>query len=240
MPDKNIFLTANWEYLLLANYAVPKSLLTPLVPKDCVLSLWKDQSFVSVVAFQFNNTKVFKFRWPYFTNFIEINLRFYLEYKEQRAVCFIREFVPSYLIAGIARLFYNEPYKAVKITNALKNIKDTINLQYQVPVKNHLFRMDVTADNQPYMPNRDSAEFFFKEHNLGVGKTCKGKTLLYDVYHPEWQVFPIKNTHIEIDWKFFFGEKFVFLENVKPASVFLAKGSAVTVYKPKILSNRKS
>ena len=94
MNKEKVFLTANWNYLLLINYAVPKEVLRPFLPKDCELTLWKDQAFISIVGFQFNNTKVFKVKWPFFTNFLEINLRFYLSYKGKRAVRFLREYVP--------------------------------------------------------------------------------------------------------------------------------------------------
>ena len=231
MSEKKIFLTADWNYLLLFNYAVPKTVLTPFLPKDCELALWENQAFISIVGFQFNNTRIFKIKWPYFTHFIEINLRFYVHYKEKRAVCFIREYVPSYLIAGIARVVYNEPYKTGKITTYFEKTNEALNLQYGIFVKNHPFTISVTADNKPYMPDKNSTEFFFKEHDLGVGQERNGKTLLYNVHHSEWRVFPIKSYSIEIDWDFFFGSKFAFLENKKPDSVFLAEGSAVEVYK---------
>ena len=230
MREEKIFLTADWNYLLLFNYAVSQHILTPFLPKGCELALWNDQAFISIVGFQFNNTRVFKIKWSYFTHFIEINLRFYVYYKDKRAVCFIREYVPSYLIAGIARVAYNEPYKTRKITTHLKKTNETLRLQYGIPVKNHPFTIRATVDNKPYIPDKNSEEFFFKEHDLGVGQTRNGKTLIYKVHHPEWKVFPIKNKSIEIDWAFFFGSTFTFLENKEPDSVFLAKGSAVEVY----------
>ena len=67
------------------------------------------------------------------------------------------------------------------------------------------------------------------------GKTSKRKTLLYNVYHPEWRVFPIKDSFVEIDWTFFFGSAFAFLENKKPDTVFLAEGSVVKVYKYEVV-----
>ena len=236
MQEKRIFLTANWNYLLLINYAVPKHILTSFLPKNCELALWKDQAFVSIVGFQFNNTRVFKIKWPFFTNFIEINLRFYLYHNKESAVCFIREYVPSYLIAGIARVSYNEPYKTTKITTTLKKTNETLSLQYGMSTRNHPFNIGVITDNKPYMPNKNSMEFFFKEHNIGVGRTRKKEPLIYKVYHPEWRVFPIKKHSIEIDWTFFFGTGFAFLENKKPDSIFLAEGSAVEVYKHTVLS----
>ena len=232
--EKN-FLTADWNDLLLINYAVPKNVLIPFLPKGCELALWNNQAFVSIVGFYFSNTRVFKIKWPFFKNFPEINLRFYLYYKEKRAVCFIREYIPSYLIAGIARVTYNEPYKAKKITTFLEKTKETLKVEYKIPVENHPFIIGATADNKPYIPGKDSAEFFFKEHDLGVGQTRKGKTLLYNVDHPEWRVFPIKSHFVKVDWGFFFGREFAFLESQKPDSVFLAEGSAIKVYKCKVI-----
>ena len=235
MSDKKIFLTANWEYLLLVNYAVPHSVLTSYLPEGYELSLWNNQAFVSIVGFQFNNTRVFKIKWPYFTHFLEINLRFYLDYKGHRAVRFIREYVPSNIIASIARRTYNEPYKARKIESSFEKTSDTLSLEYRMPVRNHPFIIRVEADNKPYIPNKNSAEYFFKEHDLGVGQTRQGKTLLYKVHHPEWRVFPIKTSFFEIDWTFFYGSKFSFLKNKQPDSVFLAEGSMVKVYNYKLV-----
>ena len=235
MVGNKIFLIANWNYLLLANYAVPKNVLMPFLPKDCELALWENQAFVSIVGFQFNNTKVFKIKWPCFTNFIEINLRFYLQYKGQRAVCFIKEYVPSYIIAGIARTVYNEPYERKNITTYCEKINEKLRLAYKIHVKDHPFTISTTVDDMPYIPSKNSEEYFFKEHSLGVGRTRNGKTLIYNVYHPEWKVFPIRSSFIEIDWGFFFGSVFAFLENKKPDSIFLAEGSAVTVYKHKVI-----
>ena len=235
MHNQKVFLTANWDYLLLVNYAVPKHILTPLLPEACELSLWKGQAFISVVGFQFNNTRVFKIKWPGFTHFLEINLQFYLHYKGRRAVRFIREYVPSHLITGIARVTYNEPYKTRTITSSFEKTKEKLNLEYGMPVKNHPFIIRASADNKPYTPDRNSAEFFFKEHDLGVGQTRKGKTLLYSVHHPEWRMFPVKNHFIEIDWGFFFSSKFTFLNGRNPDSVFLAEGSTVKVYKYTVL-----
>ena len=231
MSNQKVFLTANWDYLLLMNYAVPKHLLTPFLPEACKLSLWKNQAFISVVGFQFNNTRVFKIKWPGFTHFLEINLRFYLHYKGYRAVRFIREYVPSCLITGIARATYNEPYKTRAITSCFEKTNEKINLEYRMSVKHHSFFIRATADNKPYVPDKNSAEFFFKEHDLGVGQTRKGNTLFYKVHHPEWKVFPIKIHFTEIDWGFFFGSQFTFLNDKTPNSVFLAEGSAVKVYK---------
>ena len=113
--QKRPFLTARWENLLLVNFKTKAEILEPYLPKGCVLDTYEGSPFVSLVAFEFLETKVFRVKWPGFTNFPEINLRFYIRFGEQRGVCFIREYVPSFLVSSIARWLYNEPYLSAKM-----------------------------------------------------------------------------------------------------------------------------
>ena len=102
MNQNQVFLSAEWNNLILFNYPVKDTCLSPYLPMGCELDYFENSSFVSLVAFQFLNTKIFGLKWPGFTHFLEVNLRFYVKFKNQRAVCFIREYVPSRIIAGLA------------------------------------------------------------------------------------------------------------------------------------------
>src|SRR5262245_26571807 len=106
------FLTARWSNLFLATYAVPHDLLRPRLPPGLELDIWERQAFVSLVAFDFLQTRVLGVPWPGYRDFPEVNLRFYVRHGNQRGVTFIREFVPRRLVAWMARLLYNEPYVA--------------------------------------------------------------------------------------------------------------------------------
>src|SRR5438874_7358527 len=109
------FLTARWTNLFLATYAVPQEVLRPRLPRGLELDLRDGQAFVSLVAFQFLDTRVLGLPWPGYRNFAELNLRFYVRHGDQRGVVFIREFVPQRFIAWVARWLYNEPYLAAPI-----------------------------------------------------------------------------------------------------------------------------
>src|SRR6516225_5763311 len=110
------FLTARWTNLVLATYAVPPELLRPRLPLGLDLDLREGQAFVSLVAFDFRDTRVLGVPWPGYRNFPEINLRFYVRRGDERGVVFLREFVPKRLVAWLARLLYNEPYLAAPMT----------------------------------------------------------------------------------------------------------------------------
>lgn len=52
------FLTAEWRDLVIANFAMPPSLLEPLVPAGTELDLWQGQALASLVGFRFVATRV--------------------------------------------------------------------------------------------------------------------------------------------------------------------------------------
>ena len=78
------FLTARWQNLILANYAVPEALLSPLLPPGCALEKHDGQCWASLVGFQFLETRVLGIGWPGFRHFPEWNLRFYVTHNGQR------------------------------------------------------------------------------------------------------------------------------------------------------------
>src|SRR5438105_349004 len=87
------FLTARWTNLFLATYAVPDDTLTPRLPAGLELDRRDGSAFVSLVAFDFRDTRFLGIPWPGYCNFPEINLRFYVRRGAERGVVFIREIV---------------------------------------------------------------------------------------------------------------------------------------------------
>lgn len=236
MTNQNqVFLSAEWSNLILFNYPVEGIYLKPYLPTNCELDYFENSAFVSLVAFQFSNTKVFGLKWPGFIHFPEVNLRFYVKLKGQRAVCFIREYVPSHIIVGLARMIYNEPYKRASISNVINKNQEQIFTSYRLTSGSASMSLNVTAKNSPYLPPLNSLEHFFKEHERGVGQSRKGKTLIYKVEHPYWRIYPIINTKVEVNWKALYGSQFSFLHQQTPHSVVFAKGSKVKVFKANIV-----
>ena len=94
-----------------------------------------------------------------------------------------------------------------------------------------LFECEVKASDHPYIPEENSMEHFFKEHELGVGHDRQGNTLTYNVHHPFWRVFSVRDFHVKIEATALYGEAFAFLGERRPNSVVLAEGSKVEVYK---------
>src|SRR5436190_2192617 len=114
------FLTAQWRHLVMLNYEVDADLLTPLVPAVTALNLWQGRALVSVVGFRFLDTRVLGAAIPRHRAFDEVNLRFYVRRdapggETRRGVVFVRELVSRAAVALVARLAYNEPYRALRM-----------------------------------------------------------------------------------------------------------------------------
>ncbi|MFN3963136.1 MAG: DUF2071 domain-containing protein, partial [Fimbriimonadaceae bacterium] len=63
------FLTAAWRNLVVVNWEVSPDLLVPLVPAGTVLDFYEDRALVSLVAFQFLETRVRGVAIPAHVNF---------------------------------------------------------------------------------------------------------------------------------------------------------------------------
>ncbi len=98
------FLTAAWHDLVMATWSIEPAVLKPFLAPGTELDLWEGEPLVSLVAFDFRDTRVRGFRIPFHTRFPEVNLRFYVRRRMsdgtwRRGASFIQEMVPRAAIA---------------------------------------------------------------------------------------------------------------------------------------------
>ncbi|HVF81782.1 MAG TPA: DUF2071 domain-containing protein, partial [Flavisolibacter sp.] len=115
------FLTAEWKNLIMANYEIDPAVLQPYLPSETELDSFNGIYYVSLVGFLFDNVKVMGAYFPFHRTFEEVNLRFYVRYKQDglwtRGVVFLKEIVPKRMISFIANTIYKEAYS----THAMKH-----------------------------------------------------------------------------------------------------------------------
>jgi uncharacterized protein len=216
------FLTARWQDLLLVTWTVPDALLQPHLPPGLVLDRHGGHALVSLVAFDFSDTRVLGVRWPGYTRFPELNLRFYVREGARRGVCFVREYVPGRLVAGLARLLYNEPYVAVPYR------KEAATHVLEAGGRRH--RIGWRTEGALSTPPEDSLAHFLKEHSWGFGQTRGGTLQRYEVEHPVWRTWERVEPKLDVDLGLLYGEKWAALQATPPLSVIAAEGSAIRVF----------
>lgn len=235
-PNRISFLSARWERLLLVTYAVEPELLLPHLPPHLELDCIDGSAFVSLVAFDFLNTKVLGIPWPGYRNFPEVNLRFYVRHTDtqRRGVVFIREYVPKRLIAWIANTLYNEPYFSAEMDSSWIENESSFELEHSLTLKNSTNKLKVLLQKGEFKPEEDSLSHFFKEHSWGFGQSQGGQLLEYEVWHPIWDTRPVIDLDMQWDWADVYGEKWAFLSQLKPFHTAFAIGSEIKVFPKKI------
>ena len=226
------FLTAQWRDVAGVTYACDEERLTPYLPPGATVDRLDGAPRVSLVAFEFLRTRVLGLPIPGCVRFPEINLRFYVRHRGERAVVFIRELVPVRAVATVARLRYNEPYVRVPMSCTTETDPDA-----GTTIVTHRFAagssLTVTAANAATPPPPDSAAFWLTDHELGVGTQRDGTPVLYRVHHPTWALHEVLDTRLDVDFAAVYGPEWAWLADATPSHVTLASGSAVTVSWPR-------
>jgi uncharacterized protein YqjF (DUF2071 family) len=229
MSDKKRFLTAEWNNLLMLNYSVDASLLKSLVPAGTELDTFEGKTYISLVGFEFNRTRVLGWAVPFHQNFEEVNLRFYVRRGAKRGVVFIRELVPRYAVAAIARWAFNENYSCVPMSHRIEAGK----VQYTWKLGSDRCVMTIETAGESFLPPESSLSQFITEHYWGYASQKGGGCLEYEVQHPPWSVWNAKSASFSGDVDALYGREFAQILKRDPDSAFLAKGSQVTVFKGK-------
>lgn len=219
----------------MANYEVDPALLAPRVPHGTEIDLNDGKCFISLVGFMFLETRVLGIPIPFHVNFEEVNLRFYtkrvMDAETRRAVCFVKEIVPRWAIATVARVVYGEPYECWQMSHE----RTETTVAYDWTRDGRRNRLSVEIDESIGVPASLSHGEFIIEHYWGY--TDRGNHVdEYKVEHPKWELYSVKNEVIDVDFGKTYGPEFAFLSEQKPYSVLLAKGSEVSVYKGKTIN----
>lgn len=226
------FLTAEWRWLMMANYAIDPELLSPYVPVGTELDCYEGSTYVSLVGFQFLNTRVLGLSLPGHRDFDEVNLRFYVRRREadgwRRGVVFLKEVVARRLISWVARTIYHENYVTRPVASRIQipaEAGGAGSVRYQ-------WGDGITASADFSGESAALAvggfDEFIAEHYWGYTRRRDGKTLAYEVAHPSWKTWSARNFQLTGDLEALYGP-FANALQEKPASVFVADGSAVSV-----------
>jgi uncharacterized protein len=227
-----VFLTAEWRKLAIANYVVDPKILLPYLPHKTELDLWNGICYASLIGFKFANVKLKGIKIPFHTNFEEVNIRFYVKYKEgniwKRGVVFVKEIVPKLAISLVANTLYKENYQTLPMRHTWEQNEHSLKVTYEWK-KQQWNSFSITTDTilKPILPN--SEEEFITEHYWGYSKMGPTKTNEYGVEHPRWEVYTTKDYTINVDFENVYGYQFAFLNHQTPESVFLAEGSEILV-----------
>ena len=214
------------------NYVVDPSLLERFVPSGTELDAFEGKTYLSLVGFQFNRTRLHGFAVPFHQAFEEVNLRFYVKRSSRRGVVFIQEFVPRYAVAAIARFAFNENYSSTPMSHRIEfNHESDLNAEYAWGREPNRCVMRVATEGESFLPLDGSLSQFITEHYWGYAAQPNGGSLEYEVQHARWSVRKAMRADFSGNAALLYGTEIAQVLKLNPDSAFLAEGSPVTVFK---------
>jgi uncharacterized protein YqjF (DUF2071 family) len=215
------------------NYAVDPALLQPYVPAGTELDHFEGRTYMSLIGFLFNRSRLLGIPAPFHQQFEEVNVRFYVQRAGRRGAVFIRELVPKRLVAAIARWAFNESYSRVPMSHKVEaDARGLVtSAEYVWGAGPDRCRMYLETDGAPYLPAEGSASQFITEHYWGYAAQRDGGCVEYEVQHPQWRVWNAKHVSFAGNAEAFYGKELAQVLMRDPDSAFLAEGSAVTVFR---------
>jgi hypothetical protein len=232
------FLSANWRYLAMLNFAVEPAILAPMVPPGTELDFEEGETFVSMVGLLFLDTRLLGLPIPRHRDFEEVNLRFYVRKKSadtwRRGVVFVRELVPRRAVALVARAFYGERYLALPMKHEIEHVDLSVKVEYSWRRGRKWESLSMAAKGGPqFIPAGSHAEFI-TEHYWGYTCVRRGCSE-YRVNHPRWKVWNADAFDFNADVAALYGEQFLETLRQPPRSAFIAEGSPISVERKEIL-----
>src|ERR1041385_2177479 len=104
------FLTARWSDIVLLTFEAPEDLIRRSIPPGVEADRWNGRTHVSLVALRMLNVRVRGWRISGFTAHPQVHFRTCVRLNGEPGVWFIRQLVPSRVIAAVGRLRYDEPF----------------------------------------------------------------------------------------------------------------------------------
>ena len=241
MKDKPIFLTAEWRNLAMLNFAADPHVLYPLVPQGAELDSFDDVTYLTVVGFQFLQTRVLGCRVPFCVNFEEVNLRFYVRCRSdegwRRGVVFVRELVPRRLISLVARAVYGESYVSYPMRHLISEDGGRRRAEYRWQRKGEWESLYVEGVEPFREIDQGTKEEFIADHYWGYTLRARGRAE-YHVEHPRWRIQRSSRAELRADVSSLYGAPFAEFLSAEPLFAFIAQGSEVTVRRGRIVTER--
>lgn len=174
-----------WNQLLFFHWKIPFDVIRKVVPAELTIDTFQDECYVSLVPFTMEKVRLkFLPAVGLVSNFHEINLRTYINFKGQGGVYFFSLEAQKYFSAYLSRKLSGLPYEKSSINRSDGN--------YRSMNKVKAFSLDVEYEIKEVIHQKTELDKWLTER-YRVYFAENGSVYQYDVHHNEWEV-----RHIEL------------------------------------------
>lgn len=226
-------LKTEWRKLAFANYLVPPELLEKHLPPHVELDFFNGSCILSLLGLQFRNSRVGGIKVPAYTDFAEVNLRFYVRHFDgnqwRKGIVILSEITDKELLRLLANNVFHQHYRSMPTRSEIRESKDLIDITYSWEFQKQWQHLQVKSQKVASPIPENSESEFVMMRPWSYTKERTGKTGELQISHAEWHTYPVEEVSISVDFAKVFGAEFSILSGKTPHSTILAEGSAVSV-----------
>jgi uncharacterized protein len=226
-------LTCEWRKVAFANYIVPPEVVKKYLPAHTKLDFYNGNCFMSLVGFKFKNVAIAGVKVPHYSDFEEINLRFYVKRfdgsKWRKGTVFISQIVNKSALGIFANILVRENYQVLPTSCKTLEGENALDVKYSWTYKKEEQHLRVKSDRvaSPFTAHSESA--FILDRFYGYGKIDEKTSNEYGIAHSSWHTYTVNEYSIHVDFARQFGAEFSMLSSMTPHSVLLTEGSKVEI-----------
>lgn len=230
---------ADWSELVALNFHCDQQTLAPLVPKGLELDYFNDDTFLSLIAVRMKEVYLWSLPFAIGHEVDLISLRFYVRRMEkglprERGVCLIKSFVSSRLAAWPLSRALKSPFEYAPFT--IENTgfipqgsrEDYPQVDYRWRADSEQNRIRVKGRQRQGKLGEDSIIGFLLQRGFWFAAAGE-KTLTFAVQSGNWKVWDAGQASFTCDARSLFGSQFAKYICRRPASVFMAEHSPVSI-----------
>jgi uncharacterized protein YqjF (DUF2071 family) len=231
---------ADWTELVALNFHCDQQTLAPLVPPGLELDYFNDDTFLSLIAVRLKEVYVWNLPFAIGHEVDLVSLRFYVRRMEkglprERGVCLIKSFVSSRMAAWTLSRALKSPFEFAPFAiqnsgfTVVSGKENTPAVDYRWRADSEQNRIRVKGRQRVGRLSEDSIVGFLLQRGHWYSVSGK-KTLAFSVQSGNWKVWDAGQASFTCDARSLFGSQFSRYITRRPASVFLAERSPVSIH----------
>jgi uncharacterized protein len=222
--------SVEWRKLCHLVYDVDPALLASQLPPGLSLDLWETRALVELVLWNAKNLKVLGVTLPAQLDSTEVALRYLVREGPRHGYVPVAEDSSSPYAALAARALFKDPTRHMPASGRCEETADGWTCSYQMD-REGAHHVHLAAASVARTPAQHTLARFAIERPYAY--VCAGGGLLrHDLSHAPFQVYEVREHAITVDFGRLYGERWAFLNGVRPLAVVLAEGGAVQASLP--------
>lgn len=196
-PHSNVpwFMTQQWNNMAMFHWPIDTALLEKQIPEQLKIDTFDGVGWLSFAVFQVTHSRIRGFpKVPYFSTFIQINVRTYVTYNGVSGVYFFSLDANKWPIVFGAKVAMKLPYKLAQMT--MKNEQTDMyfnSSRKKTGSGSPAFTCQYRPTSESFYPGANSLDYWLLERYCLW--TTKGKSVFRsDIHHDRWKVTQAKAT----------------------------------------------